>query len=187
MTRRQYLAALVLAAAVGVVPEVEAAQRRRRRPARVRITVHRGHPIRRRLPATVVIRAPRRPVVVSGPVVFLAPVAWRATVVTLPPAAGLVWQDSETIERDEEWVDCNFGVDATGKALFLGIAGPAQLNFAEITFHNNETQVVDFEDRVHGNGIYELLDFANGRRVMTVRLLAQARGEQSKLTVYMAK
>jgi hypothetical protein len=124
--------------------------------------------------------------VVGPALTFLPVVMWPATIVALPARERLLWQDSETIEREEEWVDCNFGVDSRGRALFLEIGGTAQLNFAEVTFENGQVQVVDFEDRPRNTGIYQLLDFADGRRVMTVRLLAKSESDQAKLTVYMA-
>ncbi len=170
----------------------EAAQRRRvvvrRAPVRrTTVVVRPGHPIRRPLPRTVVVRPARTAVVVAAPLVFLPAVVWSSAVVSLPPRDRLVWEDSETLTKDEEWVDCNFGVDRRGDALLLGIDGRAQLNFAEVTFENGNVQVVDFEDRTHPSGIYGLLDFADGRHVKTVRLLARSRTDQSTLTVYLKR
>ena len=173
------------AALVPVIGQVRGRGRVRGRP--VKIQLPRLHPIRRPLPATVIVREPRKRVVVGSPLKFLPAVPWSATIVTLPPGDRLIWQDSETIERDEEWVDCNFGVDEKGRALILEIGGAAQLNFAEVTFNNGEVQVVDFADRVRRAGTYQLLDFADGRHVMMVRVLAKADSDEAKLTVYMAK
>jgi len=33
-----------------------------------------------------------------------------------------VWQDSEEIDRDDGWVDTNFGIDSDGNAFFLILA-----------------------------------------------------------------
>jgi hypothetical protein len=147
-------------------------QRRRgavvvRRPRLVRATlvIGPGHPIHRVLPREVVIRPARRVVVRER----------------------LVWQDSETIARDEEWVDTNFGIDEPGNALFLDIHGRTKLNFAEVTFGNGNVQVIDFNERTHGNGVYNLLDFADGRQVATVRILAKSESEETKLSVYLSK
>ena len=107
--------------------------------------------------------------------------------VSLPARDRLVWQDSEEISREEEWVDTNFGIDDQGKALFLDINGRTKLNFAEVTFANGNVQVVDFDEKTHGAGLYSLLDFADGRRVSTVRILARSESEDSKLTVYLSK
>lgn len=176
-----------------LVPEDSMAQRRRRRvvvrtrPHRTTIVVRPGHPIRRALPATVLVRPARRAVVVSAPLLFLSAVAWTAAVVTLPARERFVWQDSETIEKDDGWVDTNFGVDGRGDALYLEIIGKAELNFAEVTFNNGNVQVVDFNEKAHGSGIYKLLDFADGRHVSTVRILALSKSEDTKLVVYLSK
>ena len=159
------------------------------RPAVVhtRLVVHPGHPIRRALPAAVVVRPAHRLVTVRAPLVYLPALAWRSTVVAMPSSGRLVWQDSETIARDEDWVDTNFGVDNAGNALFLDINGKTKLNFAEVTFANGNVQVVDFKEETHGSGIYQLLDFADGRHVMTVRILAKSESDDTKLAVYLSK
>lgn len=83
--------------------------------------------------------------------------------------------------------DSNFGIDESGNALFLDINGRAGLNFAEVTFANGNVQVVDFNEQTHSTGIYRLLDFANGRNVKTVRILAKSESDETKLTVYLSK
>ena len=154
---------------------------------RTRLVVNARHPIRRVLPAAVVVRPARRTVVVGAPLVYLPGLAWRPMVVAMPASNRLVWQDSESITRDEGWVDTNFGVDESGNALFLDINGKVGLNFAEVTFVNGNVQVVDFNEQTHDTGIYRLLDFADGRRVMTVRLLAKSESDETKLAVYLSK
>jgi hypothetical protein len=178
-------------------PDASVGQRRRvvvrrpvvaRRPVvHTRLAVRTGHPIRRLLPREVVVRPARHVVTVRAPLVYLTGLAWRAAVVTLPPRERLVWQDSETISRDEEWVDTNFGIDQSGNALFLDVDGKARLNFAEVTFANGNVQVVDFNEQTHGAGVYKLLDFADGRHVSTVRLLAKSESDDTKLSVYLSK
>lgn len=176
---------------ITLAPAESVAQRRRvvvrHRPHRTTLVVRTGHPIRRQLPAAVVVRPARRAVAVGAPLVWLPSLAWRPAVVTLPARDRLAWQDSETIENDDGWVDANFGIDSSGNALFLGIDGKAQLNFAEVTFSNGNVQVVDFNEETHGDGIYRLLDFADGRRVMTVRVLAFSKSDETKLAVYLSK
>lgn len=179
-------------------PESMAGQRRRVVVRRAPVVVHRpvartglvvrnGYPIRRVLPSTVVVRRAHRVVTVGAPLVFLPSLVWAPRVVVVPNRERLVWQDSERINRDEGWVDTNFGIDQSGNALYLDINGKAELNFAEVTFANGNVQVVDFNDRTHGPGVYKLLDFADGRRVMTVRLLAMSESEESTLGVYLSK
>ena len=166
------------------------------RPARVvvrrpvthtRLVVRNGHPIRRVLPTTVVVRPGRKVVTSSAPLVYLPARSWNATVVSLPSSERLVWQDTEEIHSDEGWVDTNLGVDGTGKALFIKIDGLAQLSFAEVVFGNGNVQVVDFNDSAQRAGVYNLLDFSDGRHVNAVRLLAKSNSDDSKLTLYLSK
>jgi len=160
----------------------------RRTPVvRTRLVVHRGYPIRRVLPTTVVVRPARRVVTVGAPLVFLPRLAWSPRVVAMPAGDRLVWQDSESLTRDEGWVDTNFGIDSVGNALFLQISGTTELNFAEITFANGNVQVVDFGGRTHGSGLYNLLDFADGRHIKTARLLAKSESNETNLAVYLSK
>ena len=188
--------ALVLATLAPV--DLIAGQRRRvvvrpgrvvvRRPAtRTRLIVRNGYPIRRVLPTTVVLRPARRVVTVGAPLVFLPSMVWTPRVVALPAGDRLVWQDTESINRDEGWVDTNFGVDSNGNALFLNISGRTVINFAEVTFANGSVQVIDFDEQTHGTGIYKLLDFADGRHVKTVRLLAKSETDETTLAVYLSK
>ena len=159
-----------------------------RRPAKhTKLVVRSGHPLRRTLPATVVVRSARKTVAIGAPLVFLPSVAWTRAAVALPSSERLTWQDTEEINRDEGWVDANFGVDASGNALFLQVVGNAEFNFAEVAFANGNVQVVDFNEQTHGNGTYKLLDFADGRHVKTVRILARSKSEDAKLTVYLSK
>lgn len=171
-------------------PSEAAAQRRRvvvrRGPVhRTTIVVRPGHPIRRALPRTVVVRPARTVVVVRAPLVFRPALLWTAAVIALPARPLLVYEDSETIEKEEDWVDSNYGVDQRGTALLLDIDGRAQLSFAEVTFENGDVQVVDFEDKPHDKGLYSLLDFADGRRVMTVRILAKSETPETTIRVYL--
>ena len=171
-------------------PADASAQRRRAvrvRHPRAALVVHAGHPIRRALPATVVVHPARKVVLVKAPLVFLPAVMWTAAVVTLPAREHLFWQDSETIESDDGWVDTNYGVDAKGNALFLELTGMADLNFAEVTFANGNVQVVEFNEKSHQTGLYKLLDFADGRQVMTVRILALSKSDETKFAVFLSK
>ena len=166
-------------------------QRRRavlRHPHAMRraLVVRTNHPIRRLLPKEVVVRSARKTVLVGAPLVYLPGLTWRAAT-SLPARGRLVWQDSETISRDEEWVDTNFGIDESGTALFLDLNGKVRLNFAEVTFSNGNVQVVDFNEQTQGAGIFKLLDFADGRHVSTVRILAKSESDKTKLAVYLSK
>lgn len=185
-TRRQLLTSLAL-------PLAAAAQRRRvvvrRGPvARTRVVVRPGHPVVRVANRTVVVRPARRTVVVGAPLVFLPVIAFATVAaVTLPARDRLVWQDTETIEREEDWVESNFGIDERGDALYLEINGRAELDFADITFENGEVQVVDFNEKAFASGIYRVLDFPGRRNVKTVRLVARSKSGESVLRMYLSK
>ena len=188
--RRVILAPLFfLMLAVVLFSSADAAAQRRRvvvRRAPVRrttIVVRPGHPIRRALPRTVVVRPARTTVVVGRPLVFLPVVVWRPAVVALPPRERLLFEESEALAKNDDWVDCNFGLDKRGGAVLLEIEGTAQLNFAEVTFDNGDVQVVDFEDKEQRAGVYQVLNFADGRIVKTVRVLAKANSGDATLTV----
>ncbi|MBI3649524.1 MAG: hypothetical protein HY231_00565 [Acidobacteria bacterium] len=166
-------------------------QRRRvvvkHRPHHTTLVVRTGHPIHRVLPTTVVVHPAHRTVVVGAPLIFLPALAWTAAIVSLPPRERLVWQDTEAIAKDEDWVDTSFGIDGTGDALYLDINGKARLNFAEVTFANGNVQVVDFNEKTHKTGIYKLLDLRDDRHIMTVRLLVKSESDATRLALYLGK
>ena len=136
------------------------------RPAviRTRLVVGPRYPIRRVFPTTVVVRPARRTVLVGAPLVYLPPLRWKPAVVSTPAAERLVWEDSEMIEREEGWVDSNFGVDSTGNALFLQIDGTAELNFAEVAFANGNVQLWISTGALTDREC-SLLNFSDGRQV----------------------
>jgi hypothetical protein len=150
---------------------------------RTRVTVRTGFPIRRTLP-TVVVRP--APVVRVAPRVYLAPLAFAAVVAASIPA-NQAWRGTEELDREDGWTDFTMDVDRRGTALYLQIdRGTAQISFAEVVFENGETQVVDFNDRVHRNGVYTLLDFKNGRKVDHVRVIAKAATNETEITLHLA-
>ena len=70
--------------------------------AKRRVVLRPGHPIGRAATRTVIVRAARRVVAISGRVVFQPPVMWATRTVTLPGRDRLAWEDSETMRRNEE-------------------------------------------------------------------------------------
>lgn len=147
------------------------------------VTVHRGFPIRRTLPTNVVVRTHT---VRVAPRVYLAPVAFTAVAVAALPDG--VWTTTELLDRAEGWTDFTMDVDRRGTRLLLDIdRGRAQLSFAEVVFDNGETQVVDFNDRVHTKGIYELVDFRSGRKVDHVRIVARADRENTAIRLHLVR
>jgi len=151
---------------------------------RTTVVVHRGFPLHRAWPVVVV--RPARTQVVMAPRVFLAPVVWSATVVAAPAPGLAVWEDAETLTRDEEWTEFTLNAGRTGHKLFLEIRGEAQVEFAEVVFANGDTQVVDFGSRVHSSGVYALLDFADGRKVDHVRMVACAKSDEARVVLRMS-
>ncbi len=188
---RQFSRRLFAAVCLGfLAPSTARGQRRRARVARrprTRIVVHARHPIRRAAALNVVVRPARRTVVVGAPLVFLPVITFAAAAVALPARDRLAWQDTETLERDEDWVEANFGVDDRGDALFLEVDGRAQMNFADVTFENGEVQTVDFDERDHVAGTYRLYNFPGVRNVKTVRLVARARSDEATLRLYLSR
>lgn len=179
------LVGLLLGASVLTAGSAEAGRvvvRKGARTTRVRVTVHPGFPIRRSLPDVVV----RAGVVRVVPRVYLAPVAFRAAVVSLP--ATRAWNGAETLEREDGWTDFTLNVDQRGTGLLLEIdRGSAQVSFAEVVFENGDAQVVDFNDRVHATGVYSLIDFKDGRKVDHVRVVAKADSRESTIRVHLLK
>lgn len=181
------LVALALFIAI-LVPVAEAARvkvtKTRTRTGRTttKVTVNRGFPIRRTLPSVTV----RTRTVRVAPRVYLAPVAFAAVAVATLPRD--VWTTTEMLDRDEGWTDFVMDVDRRGTRLLIDIdRGTAQLSFAEVVFENGETQVVDFNDRVHTNGIYELSDFRSGRKVDHVRIVARADRENTAVRLHLVQ
>jgi hypothetical protein len=181
---------LALLLANGLVPLASPAHAARvrvvhRGHARTRVVITRGFPLRRTLPVVVV--RPVRGTIVVRPRAYLAPVVWAATVVSLPGPDRLVWEDSETLSKDEDWTELTFAVNDRGEALFIQVDGKAELDFGEVVFENGDTQVVDMKERIREPGIYSLLDFRDGRKVSHVRLIARARSDEAKLVLRMEK
>ncbi|MCC6649838.1 MAG: hypothetical protein IT348_01665 [Candidatus Eisenbacteria bacterium] len=160
---------------------------RRGKHHRTVVVVRRGHPIRRSMHAVVY----RRPAVVVrvAPVRFLPLVAWGAVVVATRPAVdAMAWQDAETLYAEEEWAETIFDSDQRGTKLYLEVVkGQVQFDFAEVTFENGDCQVVDFNSKPHGEGFYSLLDFADGRKVDHVRLIARSKSDESRVALIMQK
>lgn len=156
----------------------------RKGPRGTKVTVHRSFPIHRTLPHVVVRPAP---VVRVAPSVYLAPVVFTAAVVaSLPPENVRTWTGAETLDRDEGWTDFTMNVDRRGDRMFLEIdRGAAQVSFAEVVFDNGDAQVIDFNDRTHGTGSYSLINFADGRKVDHVRVIAKATTSESVIRLHL--
>lgn len=185
MKRALTLFVLVLMT-LAIAPPSEAGGRVVVRGRHTKVVVRTGFPIRRPMPH-VVVRAPRVTFRVE-PAVYLPAVAFGAVVVaTAPHKDVLVWEDGESLEREDGWTDFSLNVDSRGTALFLDVTGRAEINFAEVVFENGNAQVVDFGEKPLKKGLYELLDFRDGRKVDHVRMVARAKSEDARVVVRMAK
>jgi len=184
--------ALLLFAILGVqtVAPAFAARRvvvRRGPHHRTVVTVHRGWPLRR--PARVVVVRPPRVVVRVAPVTYMPVVFWSGALVgpsAYPAHDVFVWEDGETLSRDEGWTEFTLNADSRGTALWLEVkSGRVQSDWAEVVFDNGDTRVVDMKAWTRGPGLYPLLDFRDGRRVDHVRIVARARSEQARVVLMM--
>ena len=153
---------------------------------RININLGGGHPLLR--PArTVIVRRPPVVVVTETRVVYAPVVLWERVVAEPPPRHRMVWEDNETFHRNEDWVDTHFKVGNTGEGLVLRIAGRLQIDFAEVRFGHGQVQVVDFHEKELDNGTFRLLDFAAGRTVVSLRMVARARSPEANAAVLMRK
>lgn len=125
------------------------------------------------------------PVIRVTPRVHLAPVVFTAAVVTTIPS-NQVWRDSEELNRNEGWTEFTMNVDRRGDKMLLQIdRGAAEISTVEVVFDNGEAQLVDFNDRTYGKGIYALLDFKDGRKVDHVRVVAKAESRETEISLHL--
>ncbi|MEO5960117.1 MAG: hypothetical protein ABIZ49_08630 [Opitutaceae bacterium] len=174
-----FVAPLAEAARVRVIRKGPQFQRRT-------VVVTPNHPIRRAMHPAILVR----PGVAFrvAPVRFLPAVVWTAAIVARPAPDRIVWQDSETLDREDEWSEIVFNSDQRGEKLYLEVVeGRVQLDFAEVVFDNGECQVVDFADKTHRAGVYSLLDFKDGRKIDHVRLVARAQTDEAKVALLLRK
>jgi len=159
----------------------------RRGPVRRTVVVVRpGHPIHR--PLRTVYVHPVRGVVRVSTVAYLPLVVWAPRVVARPVTDEIVWQDKETIDREDDWTEFTLNSGSRGEQLLLEVAdGRVQFDFVEVVFENGDTQVVDFSQKAEGPGVYSLLDFRDGRMVDHVRVFARAKTDEATVALLMRK
>ena len=190
--RRLFAFALLLVLGLQMVEPAFAARRvvvRKGPRGRTTVVVHRGWPLRR--PARVVVVRPARTVVRVRPAVYLAPVVFTGLVIaaaSAPAGDVLAWEDAETIEKDDDWSEFTLNADSRGTKLWLEVkAGKVQFDWAEVVFENGDAVVVDFHEKSHGEGLYSLLDFRDGRKVDHVRVVARAKSQEARIVLKMEK
>lgn len=163
------------------------------RPPRRRSELHPNWPIKRPPRETILRRRRDRDRI--PPILFLPPVFFGGIVIDnrYDPRYGyrrdrLTWADSETLYREDDWVEFVLDCNARGEKLWFEVRdGRVRIEWAEIVFENGEAQVVDFSERSIGPGLYVLLDFRDGRRVDHVRMVAQAATREVELTLRMER
>jgi hypothetical protein len=193
MMKRLLIIALVMAFGLQAFAPADAGPRKRaaRRVVRHRtvVVVHRGWPLRR--PLRHVWVRPARVAVRVAPAVFLAPVVFAGVVVAAEAAPArdvLIWEDGETLEKDDEWTEFSLNCDSRGTKLWIEVAGgKIEADWAEVVFENGEARVVDFNGKSYGVGLYPLLDFADGRKVDHVRIVAKAKSDEARVVLKMAR
>jgi hypothetical protein len=170
-----------------LAPASATGQRRPRPPRRKVVVVKKGFPIKRPL-RSVVVRPLRRPYRVA-PRVFLPLVTWAGVVVATAPLRDvIIWEDGETLTSDEEWAEFGLNCENTGRKLWLEIVnGRVRFDWAEVVFGNGEAQVVEMSEHVRDPGYYLLLDFADGRMVDHVRMVAKAETPEARVVLKMEK
>lgn len=176
---------VVLAAAELQAAKVTRVRTRRGHVTRVHVSVRPGFPIRRTLPNVVV-----RPATVRvTPRIYLGAATFTAVALaSVPPANTRAWTADESLDREDGWTDFTMNFDRRGTGLLLEVdRGPAQISFAEVVFENGDAQVVDFDERTQTRGVYSLLDFRDGRKVDHVRVVAQAKGDETRITLHLVK
>lgn len=190
--KRMFCVLLLLVLGLQIVEPAFAARRvvvRRGPHRRTTVIVHRGWPLRRA--RRVVVVHPTRVVVRVTPAVFLPPLLFAGVVIAVTSAPArevLVWEDAETLSKDEDWTEFTLNCDARGTKLWYEVvAGQVQADWSEVVYENGETQVVDFAERTQGEGLYPLLDFKDGRKVDHVRMVARAKSDEARIALKMEK
>lgn len=163
------------------------ADQRRRRPRRAVVVVHKGFPIHRAL-RHVVVHPIRRPYRVA-PRVFLPLVTWAGVATTVVVGSDLlVWEDGENLLQEEDWAEFSLNCENTGTKLWLQVvSGRVRFDWAEVVFENGEAQVVEMQEYIRDPGLYLLHDFANGRLVDHVRIVARAETPEARVVLKMQK
>jgi hypothetical protein len=163
------------------------------------VVIHPKSPLKRP-PRAVVVRPPRGSIRVRiEPRLFLPSIVFGGVVIgdrydrRYRDGRGysrdsLVWQDSETLYREDDWTEFTLDCNARGTKLWFEVQeGRLQVDWAEVVFESGEVQVVEFPDRSMGRGIYQLLDFRDGRRVDYVRMVAMASSSEARLTLWLER
>jgi hypothetical protein len=98
------------------------------------VVVERGWPLHR--PLREVVVHPARVAVRVRPTAYLAPLVFAGVLVaTAPPRDVLVWEDGETIDRNEGWSEFTLNCDSRGRQLYFEVAsGRMHFDWIEVVF-----------------------------------------------------
>lgn len=160
---------------------------RRKPPRRTVVVVHRGFPLKRAM-RNAVVRPLRRPFRVL-PARYLAAVMWMGVIVSALPARDLlIWEDGDTLNRDEDWTEIGLNCENSGTRLWLEVAsGKVRFDWAEVVFGNGDAQVVDMQEWERDRGLYELMNWPGVRNVDHVRLIARAATPEARIVLRLEK
>jgi hypothetical protein len=185
--KRMLAAALLLSLGALHAEAASAGDETRKPQERSPVYLYKGWPLKR--PPRVALIRPAHAGDSITPAVFLTPLAFKPVALTaVPPRDGLVWEDSEVLDKGDDWTAFTIHCDTHGQRMFLEIEdGKVQADWAEVVFDNGDTQVVDFAEKVQVPGLYTLLDLKDGRKVNHARIVARARTDEARLTLRMAR
>ena len=187
MSRWPMVLCLTLVGLTACAPLTLEARPARPRPERRVVVVHPGWPLRRPVRHVVVHHDVRRVRVL--PRLYLAPIVFTSVIIVDRPAHDrIAWEDGETIDRADDWCEVVLDCDTRGTALWYEVeSGRLQVDWAEVVYEDGSAQVVDFESRTQGPGLYRLLDLREGRHVDHVRMVVRSRSTESRIALRMER
>jgi hypothetical protein len=187
--KKRFVPLLLILALFGslAIGSPSSSDQRRRALRRAVVVVHKGFPIHR-IMRPVSIHPLARPYRVV-PRVFLPLVTWSGLLIATVPARNLVvWEDGESLASGEEWTEFTLNCENTGRKLWLEVVkGKVRFDWAEVVYANGEVQVVEMSESLRDPGHYLLLDFAGGREVDHVRMVAKAETPEARVVLKMEK
>lgn len=187
MSRWPWLLAITLIGLTACAPLSLEARPMRPRPARRVVVVHPGWPLRR--PVRHVVVHPDQRHVRIVPRLYLPPLVFVSIlVVERPPHDRIVWEDGETIDRTDDWCEIVLDCNAHGTRLWYEVeSGRVQVDWAEVVYTDGSAQVVDFESRTQGPGLYRLLEHHEARSIDHARMIVRSRTTESRIALHMER
>ena len=160
-----------------------------RGPGRSEVQLFKGWPLERS-PHVVLVRPARRPVRVR-PGSYLSTVTPGRRIAmkgAAPARINVLWEDSLSLSRDDDWTQLTLNSGTRGTRLWLDLrGGKAQFDWAEVVYDNADAQVVDFKERTLAPGLYSLLDPDAPRTVSHVRVVARATSKAPRVKLILER